>query len=67
MIIGTDNLAYEAQNATTSHPNGYADGVTQGDTGTADSFGRVLQDMIPFNHDSSGSYNFNLYKDILHS
>lgn len=63
MVIGTENLAYEAFNANVSHPNGYADGITSTNFGTTGTFGRVLQDAIPFNFDPNGSYLFNLYKN----
>lgn len=62
MLIGTDGKAYEAPNASVSHPNGYADGVTPGDTGTVGTYNRITQDVIPFNHDPVGSYLFNLYR-----
>ncbi len=62
MLIGTDGKAYEAPNSNVSHPNGYADGVTAGDTGAAGTYNRVTQDVVPFNHDPLGSYLFNLYR-----
>jgi hypothetical protein len=62
MLIGTDGKAYEAPNSSVSHPSGYADGVTPGDTGTAGTYNRITQDVIPFNHDPVGSYLFNLYR-----
>lgn len=62
MLIGTDGKAYEAPNASVSHPNGYADGVTAGDTGVVGTYNRITQDVVPFNHDPLGSYLFNLYR-----
>lgn len=63
MMIGTDGKAYEAPNASVSHPDGYADGVSAGDTGAVGTYNRVTQDTIPFNHDPLGSYLFNLYRN----
>ena len=61
--LGANGKAYEAsQIAGTSHPDGYADGVTLGDTGMG-SYSKVSQDMVPFNFDILGSYNVQLYKN----
>jgi hypothetical protein len=62
LVLGANNRAYEASQTTvSSHPNGYADGITAGNTGTG-SYSKVTQDMIPFNFDILGSYNIQLYK-----
>ena len=62
LALGANDKAYEAHQTTvTSHPNGYADGVTVGDTGTG-SYSKVTQDIVPFNFDILGSYNVQLYK-----
>lgn len=62
LALGANDKAYEASQTTvSSHPNGYADGITMGDTGTG-SYSKVTQDMIPFNFDILGSYNVQLYK-----
>lgn len=61
--LGANGKAYEAyQTSVTSHPNGYADGITPGDTGVG-SYSKITQDMIPFNFDIFGSYNIQLYKN----
>jgi hypothetical protein len=64
MLIGTSNAAYEATNATMSHPNGYANGVTSSNYGTAGTYGKVIQDAVPFNYDANGSYLYKLYKSV---
>ena len=62
LALGANDKAYEASQTTvTSHPNGYADGTTVGDTGSG-SYSKVTQDMVPFNFDILGSYNVQLYK-----
>lgn len=62
MALGANNRAYEASQTTvSSHPNGYADGVTPDNFGTG-SYSKITQDMIPFNFDVLGSYNVQLYK-----
>lgn len=59
---GSNGTSYEAyQSNVSSHPDGYADGITESDTGTG-SYSKVTQDMIPFNFDILGSYNIQLYK-----
>jgi len=65
MVAGSNGASWEAQDlqADGSHPNGYADGSTPGDTGISGDYGRVLQDAIPFNYDSGGSYNISIYRD----
>ena len=65
MVAGSGGASWEAVDiqSSGSHPNGYADGSTQSDTGTSGTYGRVLQDAIPFNYDSGGSYNVSLYRD----
>ena len=65
MVAGSGGASWEAQDITVdgSHPNGYADGSTVGDTGTSGTYGRVLQDAIPFNYDPAGSYNVAIYRD----
>ena len=63
VALGANNKAYEAyQSNVTSHPNGYADGVTSDDYGSG-SYSKITQDMIPFNFDIFGSYNVKLYKN----
>lgn len=68
MVVGSDHRSYESQSATRSHHNGYADGNyltstgTSGNLGTSGSYGRVLQDTIPFNYDPGVSYDYKLYK-----
>ncbi len=62
LALGANDKAYEAsQTNVSSHPNGYADGVTMGDTGTG-VYSKITQDMVPFNFDILGSYNVQLYK-----
>lgn len=68
MVVGSEHKSYESESATTSHPNGYADGNylsstgTSSNLGTSGSYGRVLQDTIPFNYDPAVSYDYKLYK-----
>lgn len=62
LALGANDRAYEAyQTNVPSHPNGYADGITLGNTGTG-SYSKITQDIIPFNYDVLGSYNVQLYK-----
>lgn len=62
MALGSNSRAYESSQTTvSSHPNGYADGITPEDYGTG-SYSKITQDMIPFNFDILGSYNVQLYK-----
>ena len=65
MVAGSGGASWEARDLSSagSHPNGYADGSTEGDTGTTGNWGRVLQDAIPFNYDPAGSYNVAIYRD----
>ena len=65
MVAGSGGASWEARDLSSagSHPNGYADGSTEGDTGTTGNWGRVLQDAIPFNYDAGGSYNVAIYRD----
>lgn len=68
MVVGSEHKSYESQSATRSHHNGYADGNyltstgTSGNLGSSGSYGRVLQDTIPFNYDPAVSYDYKLYK-----
>ncbi len=61
-IAGTTGTAFQAQDATVSHPGGYADGTTATNYGTSYAYGRVIQNSIPFNYSSDGSYNVTVYK-----
>lgn len=62
LALGANDKAYEAtQTNVSSHPNGYADGVTPTNYGIG-SYSKITQDMIPFNFDILGSYNVQLYK-----
>lgn len=65
VIPGTLNEAYQAINATTSHPNGYGDvsGTSASDYGVSGSYGRVMQGSIPLNLAEDGSYLVTIYKD----
>jgi hypothetical protein len=62
MIAGTAGVAWQAQDATYSHPSGNADGITANSYGTSGSYGRVMQSSIPFNQATDGTYNTYLYK-----
>lgn len=66
-VLGTSGSCFQAKDATTSHPNGYADGSTPSNYGYSHNYGRVLQNSIPFNHAPDGSYNVTVYKDTLQS
>jgi hypothetical protein len=61
-IDGTNGKAYEALEATTSHPSGNNDDGSGGANGTSGTYDRVTQDTIPFNFDTNGSYEIKLYK-----
>jgi len=65
MVAGSGGASWEAQDISSagSHPNGYADGSSSSDTGTSGTYGRVLQDAIPFNYDAAGSYNVAIYRN----
>lgn len=68
MIAGSNHMSYESFDVTQSHPKGYDDGDysqsqgTASNFGTLGSYGRVLQDTIPFNYASDGSYLITLYR-----
>lgn len=61
-VVGTDGSSFQAVNASCSHPGGYADGTTAGDIGVPIPYGRVLQNSIPFNQASDGSYLVSVFK-----
>lgn len=65
MVPGSNGAAFQAQNATTSHPGGYGDvaGTSSSDTGVAGSYGRVTRGSIAFNYASDGSYLCTVYKN----
>lgn len=60
---GTNGACFQAVDAQTSHPQGYADGVNSANYGQVGTFGRVLQKSIPFNYATDGSYCVLVYKD----
>lgn len=71
MVVGADDRSYECADPAVSHPSGYADGnylTTSGTSGASgvslsgSTYGRVLQDAIPFNVDAAGSYGHQLYR-----
>lgn len=62
MVIGTEGKAYEAPNSTNSHPDSLYTSGGIPTTGAIETYNRVTQDIIPFNHDPLGSYLINLYK-----
>ena len=66
-MVGTGGSAFQAIEATTSHPGGFGDvnGVVSGNTGVAGSYDRVLQGSIPFNHAPDGTYGVTLFKDTM--
>lgn len=61
-VVGTGGSSFQSINASCSHPDGYADGVTQSNTGVTNSYGRVLQNSIPFNQAADGSYLVSIFK-----
>ena len=66
-MAGTGGAAWQAINATTSHPLGFGDsaGTVSGNQGVAGSYGRVLQSCVPFNQDPGGTYLIYVYKDTM--
>ena len=72
MVVGADDKSFECTDSNISHPSGYADGNyktssgtssdTGSDLGSSATYGRVLQDAIPFNIDPAGSYGHQLYR-----
>lgn len=64
-MVGTGGSSWQARNATTSHPGGFGDsaGTTAGNMGVTGTYGRVLQNSIPFNFAADGSYGVTMYRD----
>lgn len=59
---GTGGSAWQSINATVSHPGGYADGTTSTNYGSSGSYGRVMQNSIPFNFATDNTYAVSVYK-----
>ena len=67
VVVGTGGSSFQSMDASTSHPGGFGDaaGTVSGNLGVAGSYGRALQNSIPFNHAPDGTYGVTLYKDTM--